>query len=155
MKLSIRLLLLVLFWSNLAHSGEASLDWNEARIAWHDYEQGMALARQSGKPVLLVFYASWCHTCHSYRDLFKHPAIEALAKELVMIRVNVDSRPDLNSTYSDDGLYLPRSYGLMPDGEALALTSKNHHFRYFYAANDITGYELLMKNIGAARITLM
>jgi hypothetical protein len=70
-----------------------------------------------------------------------------------MIRVNVDSRPDLNSKYAKDGLYLPRSFGLTSKGELLALTSNNRHFRYFYADNDIAAYGGLMKSIGMQGIT--
>ena len=82
MKHSIWLLLLTLFWSTLSHGADNSLDWNETRIAWLGYDEGIEVAREAGKPVLLVFYADWCHTCHSYRDLFHDPDIEALAKEL-------------------------------------------------------------------------
>ena len=149
-------LLLALFWSTLSPltvSADDSLGWNETKIAWLGYEEGLEMAREEGKPALLVFYANWCHTCHRYRELFHNPDIEALANELVMIRVNVDSRPDLNLEFSEDGLYLPRSFGLTSNGELLALTSNNRQFRYFYADNDITAYGNLMKNIGMQGIT--
>jgi thiol-disulfide isomerase/thioredoxin len=154
-KHSIWLLLLSLFWHTMSYGADDSLDWNETGIAWLDYDAGIEMAKKADKPVLLVFYASWCHTCHSYRDLFHNPDIEALSKELVMIRVNADSRPDLNSKFSADGLYLPRSFGLSPDGEPLALTSKSHNFRYFYTADDINAYARLMQNIARAGITQM
>jgi thiol-disulfide isomerase/thioredoxin len=146
-KRSIWLLLLSLFWSTLSQGADESLDWNEAGIAWQDYEEGLAIARKAHKSVLLVFYANWCHTCHSYRTLFHDSSIETLAKELVMIRVNAESRPDLNALFSADGLYLPRSFGLSSTGEPLGLTSGTQNFRYFYSANNIAAYGRLMRKI--------
>ena len=152
MEYRIGLLLCLLLWSNLARSSETSLEWNEANIDWFSYEEGLRVAERSGKPALVVFYADWCATCHSYRNLFNDPVIATLAKNLVMIRIDADARPDLNASFADDGLYLPRSYGLASDGTVMKIASDRAQFHYFYAATDVVTYARLMRSISKMRI---
>lgn len=119
-------------------------DWNEQQIEWHEYQDGLARAEASGKPVMLIFYADWCPTCHAYRDVFNRPQIVALAQQLVMIRVNVDQFPELSEQYGDDGSYVPRTFVLDSSGKRQQLLFPQKRYRYFIKATDLTAFEQLM-----------
>ena len=120
-------------------------DWNEQQINWHGYQEGLAQAKESGKPVMLIFYADWCPTCHAYKNIFNKPNIVALAQQLVMIRVNVDQFPALSEQYGDDGSYVPRTFVLNSSGERQQDFFPQKRHRYFIKAKNISAFELLMK----------
>jgi tetratricopeptide (TPR) repeat protein len=92
-------------------------DWNDAAIAWRDYEAGLTEARAAKKPVLLVFFTEWCPHCRNYQRVFHDPRVVAAAKDFVMIRVDRDRSPELSARYAPDGEYIPRTYFLSSDGK--------------------------------------
>ncbi len=111
--------------------------WNSAQIAWVSYADGLARARAEHKPVCLVFHADWCPHCRSYARVFEDPRVVARARDLVMVRVNVDQAPDVAGRYQLDGPYVPRTYFLSPDGTTLAnIDAHRPQFRYFFDEHD-------------------
>ncbi len=91
----------------------ASVDIGKARartgdrlFAWENYSaSAFERARREKKPILLMGSASWCHWCHvmdetTYRD----PRVgRLLADAFVVIRVDIDERPDIGERYGDWG----------------------------------------------------
>ena len=49
---------------------------------------------QAAEPVLVDFWASWCKPCQAMR-----PAIEALARDFKVCKVNVDTNRELGALY--------------------------------------------------------
>ena len=74
-----------------AHSGPHGI------IAFHDYEQGLAYAKEVGKPVLLDFTGHACVNCRKMEDfVWSKPEILAVLKEkVVLISLYVDDKRDL------------------------------------------------------------
>src|SRR5215203_1157859 len=73
-------------------------------VDWHPWgEEALALARTSGKPILLSIGYSACHWCHVMaHESFEQEATAALMNELfVNIKVDREERPDLDSIYMD------------------------------------------------------
>lgn len=55
-------------------------------IAWDDYESCMEAAAREGRPVLMIFYADWCPTCHAYKKIFyDRRVVEAAAQAYLRI----------------------------------------------------------------------
>lgn len=123
------------------------LDWNDDQIRWHDYQSGVAQAKSSGRPALVLLYADWCPTCHSYKKLFSNPQIVQLAQQVVMIRINAPQQPGLSSQFADDGAYLPRTYAIDPNGQRVDIVSRHPQFRHFYEATDVTGFANLLRRV--------
>ena len=91
-------------------------DWNDAEVAWREYEAGLAEAKRDRRPVCLVFYADWCTGCQAYKKLFFDPKVVELSRRFVMVRVDRDHAPALSARYAPDGEYIPRTLFLSPDG---------------------------------------
>ena len=93
--------------------------WNDQYIVWQEYEEGLASARISRKPAIIIFYADWCPTCKKYGKVFKNEHIIRAAASFVMIRVNIDTYPQVSADYGFDGEYIPRTIAVYPDGRVM------------------------------------
>ncbi len=90
--------------------------WNGAEINWQDIKSGVFAASQTGKPVVMVFHATWCSACKKYRSVFQDRAIIDASKDFVMILIDGDAEKEVNSAFSPDGTYVPRTIFLDAGG---------------------------------------
>ena len=93
--------------------------WNGAEIAWREVGPGIREAGRTGKPVVMLFHASWCSSCKRYRAVWKDPGVVAASKSFVMILVDVDKDPDSNGAFSPDGTYVPRTIFYTAEGDVM------------------------------------
>lgn len=116
---------------------EQSIDWNDAEISWHDYENGLDQIRASGNNGLIIIYADWCPTCKQYSKLFRNTAVIRALEHVVLIRANKDKEPDVSRQFNVDGDYVPRTFALDGNGNIIRdMDSNNPKWWYFLPAND-------------------
>ena len=97
---------------------------------------------------MLIFYADWCPTCHAYKQIFADPRVVEQAKELVMVRANVDQSAQLASRYANDGEYVPRIYALKDDGEQITSVFEQRNYpKHFVPADATQSFLALMRQI--------
>lgn len=118
----------------------AAGDWNDAQIKWHSYDDGLAAAKQSKKPICLIFYTDWCPHCKNYSGVFHDPKVVEQTKKFVMIRLNGDEKKDLSQQYAPDGQYIPRTFFLSSNGVlAPEVQLPRDKFKYFYDEQNPSG----------------
>ena len=122
-------LLLALGLVGTAHAGG---DWNDQQIKWRSYDEGLAEAKKSKKPVMLIFFTEWCPHCKNYSGVFHDPKVVAESKKFVMIRLDADKNKELSQKYAVDGSYIPRTYFLASNGTLSDIHAPREQFKYFY-----------------------
>ena len=116
-----------------ARARAAAENWNDANIQWMDYEAGLKAAKDSHRPICLIFYTTWCPHCANYSKVFGDPELVKKSKSFVMIRLDKDKNGEISKQYSPDGEYIPRTFFLSSDGKLDAsLTETRDQFKYFY-----------------------
>ena len=111
--------------------------WND-EIEWYNYEDGLALSKESGKPVMIVLHKTWCGACKRLKPQFAASAeIQELSKNFVMVNAEDDEAPHADTRYQADGGYIPRIYFANSDGEAIDQQNGGRvasgQYLYFYA----------------------
>ncbi|MBP0482434.1 thioredoxin family protein [Sagittula salina] len=108
--------------------------FNEDAIQWRSVAAGLAEAKDTGKPVVLVVHATWCPVCQTYRDVFSDPEVVTLMRRVVPVLVDQDREPEDAAHFAPDGDYMPRTLVLSPSGELLSdYNSGWADYLYFYA----------------------
>ena len=100
--------------------GQARARHTERLFSWEDYgAAAFERARRENKPILLMGAASWCHWCHVMDETTYHDARvgQLLATGFVVIRVDIDERPDIGERYGDWGW--PATILLSPDAKEI------------------------------------
>lgn len=66
-------------------------------IAWvYDFDEGMAQARESGKPAMVDVFATWCAPCKLLDEgVFSRADVAEASTEFVPIKVDGDEYPDV------------------------------------------------------------
>jgi FKBP-type peptidyl-prolyl cis-trans isomerase 2 len=86
-----------------------SLPWQES------HDQGLAAAKQAGKPAVLVLYAEWCQWCKKlFGDTLQDPRVKELKENFVWVKVNSNQEKGYMAKYGQDGF--PMIVLLAPDG---------------------------------------
>lgn len=93
--------------------------WNGAQITWREIGPGVREATRTGKPVIMLFHASWCPSCRRYREVWKDPGVVEASRSFVMILIDVDKDPTANGAFSFDGSYVPRTVFLDSEGNRM------------------------------------
>jgi thiol:disulfide interchange protein len=120
--------------------------WNGAEIAWQDVGPGIRESTRTGKPVIMLFHASWCTSCKRYRQVWKDRGVVAASKDFVMILVDVDKDPDANGAFSPDGTYVPRTIFYNAEGDVMAdIKGKDPEYPHTIDLDDPTELRTLME----------
>ena len=74
------------------------------REVFHDYEEGLAYARQTGKPVILDFTGYGCVNCRKMEAfVLNNDSVKARLQNYVFIELYVDDRLDADSDGESEG----------------------------------------------------
>jgi thioredoxin-like negative regulator of GroEL len=120
-----------------APAARAGGDWNEQGIKWLTYDEGLAQAKKTKKPVCLIFYTEWCPHCSNYSKMFHDPKVVAKSKDFVMVRIDSDKNQELSKKFTPDGSYIPRTYFLSSAGTLdAAIHAPREQYKYFYDENN-------------------
>ena len=90
------------------------------KIAWKTtFDEALAAAKKSERPILVDFTAEWCGWCKKLdRDTFGNEAVIRLVNEFfVAVKVDTDKSPAISKKYKVSGL--PTLLILGPDGSEL------------------------------------
>jgi thioredoxin-related protein len=118
MKTQIRLLIAifsVLILSVGIGLANAALD----HIVWRDYDEGIAFAKKTNRPIMITFLSARCRYCkrmekNTFTDL---EVIKALNEQFVSIKVDVMKDGNLARMYG--ATYLPTTFFITPQEEGI------------------------------------
>ena len=86
---------------------------NDAGIAWYrQFEAAQKIAQQTGKPIFIDFYASWCANCVAFKEETRNNKAlnQALRTQVVAVKL-VDKEPDFEA-FRDNPIHRQLKIGL-------------------------------------------
>jgi thiol:disulfide interchange protein len=70
-----------------------------------DLAKAQALAKKTGKMVLVDFNAVWCGPCQMYKkDVFPTSEFKASTKDVILVEIDIDNQPALATKFGVSGI---------------------------------------------------
>ena len=74
-------------------------------VEWYTYEEGMALAKEQNKPVMIDFHADWCGFCKKLdSETYSDSNVIEMSENFVNIKVDTEKQGQLAQDYGVRGL---------------------------------------------------
>lgn len=122
---------------SLAAPAWAGGDWNDEGIEWRDWDDAVAEAKETGKPICLVVYTETCPHCTNYSRVFHDDGVEKVARDFVMVRIDQGTKRTLAMKFAPDGAYIPRTLFFTPEAEmAPEIQVDRPKYVHFYDEHD-------------------
>lgn len=112
------------------------IDWNDSKIKWYGYEDGLAAAKEQDKNIILIVYAEWCGVCKKYSKMFKDEKVVSRADNVIFIKMDQDEDSQYLKDYSIDGSYVPRTYLLNKEQEVMESPYKSKKYQFYLSPNN-------------------
>lgn len=88
-------LMLVSVWMSNGAAAPFDLRW-EPRL-----EPAAALSKETGKPILVEFWATWCEACKGMdEDVYSDPAVVRAMTKTLPVRIDIDREPAMARRYA-------------------------------------------------------
>ncbi|CAB4005826.1 Thioredoxin domain-containing 12, partial [Paramuricea clavata] len=88
-------------------------------VDWVSYKEGVALSKQSNKPMMLIIHKTWCSACKALKKkVAGSTKFAGMSKNFVMVNSEDDEDPD-DELFEIDGSYVPRTFFIDPSGETM------------------------------------
>ena len=107
------------------------------KITWlTDLPSAIAKAKETGRPIMIDFYADWCGPCKMLdAETYSDDRVAAASTNLVMVRIDVDQNQPLAGRYrvesiptivvlNSEGTEINREVGFMPVGPMLTMMER-------------------------------
>jgi thioredoxin-related protein len=88
-------------------------------VVWRDYEEGMAFAEKTNKPIMITFLSDRCRYCNlmEKKTFSDREVVRALNEKFVSIKVDVSRNAMLARMYG--ATYLPTTVFITPQEEGI------------------------------------
>eukprot|EP01064_Diplonema_japonicum_P033397 TRINITY_DN6563_c0_g1_i1.p1 TRINITY_DN6563_c0_g1~~TRINITY_DN6563_c0_g1_i1.p1 ORF type:complete len:152 (+),score=43.27 TRINITY_DN6563_c0_g1_i1:38-493(+) len=118
-----------------AAAQDSSLGRGFGEFPWYNLADGLAEAKASGKPIMMVQHKSWCGMCKRFGPEFASTqGIKDRSEKFVMVNCHDDDPGCEASEYAPDGGYIPRILFLTPEGKHRSdIQAGNPKYKYFFA----------------------
>lgn len=95
-------------------------------VQWLDYESGVKLAKQQGKPILIAFYKAGYRFCTDmWADTYANePSIKFIEDNFIPILIDGDKQPGLAKEY--DVTYYPTHFIKTSDNKEIIKTKRGY-----------------------------
>ena len=105
-------------------------------IEWRSWTEGKSIAKETGKPLMVVLHKSWCPACKSLKPKFAaSKSIEKLSSQFVMVNAKEGEQPMDEPRFNIDGQYIPRIIFLDSNENVLADVINedgNPQYKYYH-----------------------
>jgi thioredoxin len=111
-----------------------------ASIKWYNTIQpALAKAKETGKPIMIDFYATWCVPCKMLdASTYRNANVVTESENWVMVRIDVDQNQELAAQYgvesvptivllSSDGKEKQRNAGFIDAGSMQKVMTSSQH----------------------------
>eukprot|EP00039_Didymoeca_costata_P018679 m.334519 g.334519 ORF g.334519 m.334519 type:complete len:154 (+) comp17371_c0_seq1:48-509(+) len=109
-------------------------------IEWHTFTDAKNVAKETGKPIMLIIHKTWCGACKALKPKFSSSEqVANLAKNFVMVNTEDDEEPT-DSQFAPDGSYIPRILFMNTEGEVqkdLTAPGRDKYLYYFHDADTV------------------